>query len=105
MNPTRLEGYLGLARRSGRYALGETALDNVSKGKARLVIVAGDAAAATRARLVAKCQAAAVPLHAYGAKSDLGRLFGKTEVAVLAINDTHLAYRIIQVLKEEQHEQ
>jgi ribosomal protein L7Ae-like RNA K-turn-binding protein len=80
----RMRGLLLGARRAKLLAFGEEARDAVAKGKAALAIVAVDAGASgTKGALLGAVHEGRVV--AYGTKAELGALFGREEVAVVAI--------------------
>jgi len=101
MNEARLIGYLGLARRAGAFALGETALQALGKGKCHLLILAGDASHSTKAEVEHRAKTNNVQLLVFATKITLGELFGKDHVAILAITNSQLARQIIRGLQED----
>lgn len=87
---------LGLARRAGRLAAGHEAVERaVVTGRARLVLVAGDASAASRERFRRLAEAHGVDFRVCGSKEELGRAVGSAPKAVLAILDAGLAARVM----------
>ncbi len=87
----RIRALLGAARRSGSAAIGgERAREAIAARRARLLVVAGDAVDNRRelteaaARLGASCLV-------HGDKADLGKLFGRETVAVVAVTDPLIA--------------
>jgi len=89
----RIRGLLLGARRARLLAFGEEARETVGTGKATLAIVAVDAGASgTKGALLGAVHEGRV--IAYGTKAELGALFGREEVAVVAITHPGVAAQI-----------
>lgn len=90
----RIEGLLQGARR-GKLAIAgsDVVREALREGTAKMVVVATDAAAATK---LSEIQEAIALGHAiaFGDKAKLGALFGRDEVAVIAVLDVGLAEAI-----------
>lgn len=83
----RLLGLLGLACRAGRLALGARAVAAlVARGRRPLVILARDAGAAQRDRLLRLSPVRRVVAGAVG-REDLARALGRRELVVVAVAD------------------
>jgi uncharacterized protein len=81
----RIEGLLSGARRAGQLTVGgDAVVEAWNEGRASLVIVARDAAAAARLGEVERAVAAGKAI-AFGEKKRLGSLMNRDEVAVLAV--------------------
>ncbi len=81
----RIEGLLTGARRAGQLAVGsDVVVEALRENRAELVVVACDAAAATRLPEVEKAIASGKAL-AFSDKQRLGSLMGRNEVAVIAV--------------------
>ena len=89
----RIRGLLLGARRAKLLAFGEEAREAVGNGKATLALVAVDAGASGTkgALLLAVRDGRAI---AYGTKAELGSLFGREEVAVVAVTHQGVARQI-----------
>lgn len=61
------------------------------KGRAALVIVAGDAGSSTRDRYERLCRERGLVPALIGTKAELGAAIGGSEKAVLAVTDQHFA--------------
>lgn len=77
---------VGLARKAGKVAIGQTASEAVIKKKqAQLVFVAIDASENTRNKFDFLSKQAKIKCENMGSKSEWGNLFGRESVAVFAI--------------------
>lgn len=93
---------LGLACRAGKISSGEFSVEkDVKSGKAFLVVVAGDASAATRKTYGDMCSFYHVPIMYYGDKDCLGHCIGKEFRAAVAVKDEGFANSILKL--EEQN--
>lgn len=92
---------LGLAQRAGEVASGETAVAiSLTRGKARLLIVAEDASENTVRRLRSLARERSVPCVTYGTKESLGHAIGRAQRAALAIEDWRFAQTLRGLLTE-----
>jgi predicted RNA-binding protein YlxR (DUF448 family)/ribosomal protein L30E len=81
----RIEGLLSGARRAGQLTVGgDAVVEALKEGRASLVVVARDAAAAAKLTEVERAIAAGKAI-AFGEKQRLGSLMNRDEVAVLAV--------------------
>lgn len=101
MGQDKILSLLGLAKKGGKVASGEFAVENaVKSGKAHLVIVALDASDNTKKLFTDKCSFYNVPIEYYSDKESLGHALGfqmRTSVAVL---DSGFAGSLIKKFKE-----
>jgi predicted RNA-binding protein YlxR (DUF448 family) len=89
----RIRGLLLGARRAKLLAFGAEARDSVGRGDAALAIVAIDAGGSgTKGALLGAVHEGKV--LAYGTKAELGALFGREEVAVVAVTHSGVADQI-----------
>lgn len=90
----RIEGLLQGARR-GKLAIAgaDVVRAAVRDGSAKMIVVATDAAAATKLSEIQEAIARGFAI-AFGDKTELGALFGRDEVAVIAVLDVGLAEAI-----------
>jgi predicted RNA-binding protein YlxR (DUF448 family) len=89
----RIRGLLLGARRAKLLAFGTEARDSVGRGDAYLAIVAVDAGGSgTKGALLGAVSEGKV--LAYGTKAELGALFGREEVAVVAVTNRGVADQI-----------
>jgi len=90
---------LGLGQRSRNVVSGDEGVRaKLERHQARLVIVARDAAPATRRDFVALSARYAVPCVEFGTKGELGIAVGKSPRAVLALLEVNLARRVLDLL-------
>ncbi len=90
----RLEGLLLGAHRARKVAVGTDAVrESLAEGRIRLLCVAEDAAG-RREELTAAAERLGKACVVLGPKGDVGRLFGRDEVAVLAIEDNGIAAEV-----------
>lgn len=88
-------GTLGLAMKAGNVVSGEFMTENaIRDGRARLVIVAGDASENTKKKFRNSCSYYHVPYACFGDKDVLGKAIGKEFRASLAVLDGGLAQSI-----------
>jgi len=89
----RIRGLLQGARRAKLVAIGDDARERLSRGEGALAVVAVDAgASATKGALASLVREGKVV--AFGTKAELGALFGREEVAVVAITNPGVATEI-----------
>ena len=99
MNENKVIGYLGLATKAGKLVSGEFMTEkSVKEGKAKVVIVAGDASDNTKKMFSNMCEFYEVPICFYGTKDELGHAMGKAMRASLAVCDEGFANSIIKLL-------
>ena len=94
---------IGLAMKAGKCVSGETMTESETKsGKAKFVIVAGDASENTKKKFGDMCKFYKVPICFYGDKDTLGHAMGKEFRASLAILDEGFADGIQRELKNRE---
>lgn len=98
MLSNKLSGYLGFAARARKLQTGyNTVLSLIEKRKARLVIVAEDAAEGTRDKISSKCRSHSVPCVIFGTGDDLSQVTGTGRTMVFAVTDGDFA----KIISEE----
>ncbi len=91
---------ISLGQRAGMLVSGDMAVKStLIRGKARLLIIAKDAATRTRRELSGMAGSRNVPVISYGSKEELGRLIGKSPRSALALMDEHMVRGILGVLE------
>ena len=93
---------LGLARKGGNIAIGEEPVGAAARGaKARLIILASDAAGHTVRRAEAYGSLHHTPVISLNAdKAALGAVFGRSSVAMAALTDIKLARAFLEKLED-----
>ena len=104
MQPDKLRGMLGLAKRAGRIVIGQDAvLDAVRKGAATpLALSAADASARTVKQLTDKCTTYGVPCRTLPLTSiEFGAALGKeAPISTAAVTDRGFAEAILGLLPD-----
>lgn len=97
-------GLIGLARKAGKAQLGEEAVSAAALDhKARLILVAGDAAENTREKALRLGERGNCPVLTVGAsKAQLGGAVGRGSCAVLALTDVGLAAAAVKKVVQDQ---
>lgn len=91
---------IGLGQRAGKLMSGDFAVKNtLAKGKAKLLVIAADAAGRTRQELIGLAGSHNIPMVSYGSKEELGRLIGKSPRSALVFTDEHMARGILKALE------
>ncbi len=93
---------LAIAQKGGNIAIGEEPVGAaVHGGKARLIILASDAAGHTRRRAQSYGSVHQTPVISIDAeKSALGSMFGRSSVAMTALTDIYLAKAFLETLAD-----
>lgn len=97
-----LTGLLGLARRAGKAELGEESILSAAlQHKARLILIAADAAEGTAHRLERAAEEGnAVCFRVEPTKAELGGCFGRASCAAVALTDVGLAAAAVEKLSQ-----
>ncbi len=91
---------IGLGQRAGMLVSGDMAVKGtLNRGKARLLVIAKDAAARTRRELSGMADSKNVPVISYGSKEELGRLIGKSPRSSVVLMDEHMVRGILGALE------
>ncbi|WP_028561392.1 L7Ae/L30e/S12e/Gadd45 family ribosomal protein [Paenibacillus pinihumi] len=91
---------LGMAMRAGKLVTGdETVLKAVRSGKAKLVLVAGDASDNTKKKFRDKCNSYNVAMVVALDRESIGDAIGKSERVLVAVTDQGFASMIEGGLK------
>ncbi len=95
MLSSKLSGYMGFAARARKLQTGyNTVLGLIEKRRAKLVIVAEDAAEGTRDKISGKCRSHNVPCEIYGDSGELSHVTGTGKTMVFAVTDGDFAKTI-----------
>ena len=92
MKPDKVLSLLGIAMKAGGVLSGEFQTEKaVKEGKARLVILAGDASDNTKKKFADMSSYYGVPFYTYADREQLGHCIGKEFRASLAVTNRGLA--------------
>ena len=98
----RILSMIGLAHKAGRVEIGEEPVGSAARAKkARIILVAGDAAASSVRRAMGfanagSCLCLVIP----ATKEQLGRALGRTSCAMAAVTDIGFANALMKLLAE-----
>ena len=97
-----LGGWLGLAQRSGCLVSGDVAVkEALVRGKAKLLVIAGNAALRTRQELWGLAKKCGIPVVVFGTKEHIGALIGKSPRSSVAFLDENMARAVLGEEKGE----
>ena len=90
---------LGLAKRAGKVESGEFSTERAVRfGKAKLVLVAGDASDNTKKNFSSLCAYYKVPIRIFATKDALGHAIGQEMRASTAVTDENFARALEKML-------
>lgn len=99
MEPNKALRLLGLATRAGKITFGtESVIDTINKKKAKLVIVAADAAERTQKNIIRISNENNVKVRIYEKIDTLSKSIGKENKAVIAIKDGNFSNEILKII-------
>ena len=94
---------LGFAKKSGNLVSGvNTCTFAISKGKAKLVILAEDISAGSEKKIMKEIRKKEIPYIKYGTAGELSRIAGESGRSVFAVLDGHFASSILAETGKEQ---
>ena len=89
---SKLESYLGFARKSGNLVFGAgTCEASMAKDKVKLLIIAEDTAENTKKKMISKAESMGVPYRVYGSADELSRMTGAAGRNVFAVTDSNFS--------------
>ena len=95
----RIYSLLGLAMKAGKIVTGEDAVrDSIKHSKTKLLIIATDASDNTKKRFINSATFYNTEYFVFGEKEPLSRMIGKTDRAVVAVNDAGFASSIKKMI-------
>ncbi len=98
---TKLESYLGFAARARALCSGSgTCSINIKRGKAKLLIIAEDAAENTVKKMESEAKARGVECRIYGKSDELSKITGVSGRTTFVITDEHFAECILNEIDE-----
>ena len=93
----KIYGLIGLARRAGKINFGtESSIEIIKSRKAKLVIVAEDAADRTKRNIKIECEKQKIEYRIYGTIDELSNAIGQNNKAIIAIKDENFAKELIK---------
>ena len=97
----KLHSMMGLATRAGKLAHGDSAVQEaVLKGRARLVIIAGNCGESTAEKIRRLCEEKNVLCTVFSDKESIGKAVGRDEKAVVAFTEEGFAKAAIRLMKK-----
>jgi ribosomal protein L7Ae-like RNA K-turn-binding protein len=97
---------LGLARRAGVLVFGTGAVRTaVREGKARVVLLAADAAAGQARKVKPLLEHRGIPHRVWGTREELGSAIGAAEVSAVAITAKSFAQQVLSRLDDHEGRQ
>lgn len=94
-------GLLGLCRRAGKLAMGQTLCENaIRSGEGSLVILAADASENTQKKFYNSAQHYKLPLVKAADREELGTALGRAELAVAVVTDPGFAQRLLALAED-----
>lgn len=103
MSESNIYSFIGLARKAGAVALGESmAHQAVKKDAAHLVLITHDASENTRKKIETALYGTNIPALTFGTKERLGQMLGKTFLSVVAITEKGFAERVYKLIEQNQ---
>lgn len=95
----KVYGLLGISAKAGKVFAGtDLVLEEMSKNKVKLVIIAEDASEKSIKNMKYYCNKQNVELIVYGTINENSKAIGKRNKAIIAIKDTNLANAIKKVI-------
>lgn len=95
----RVEALLGFAQNAGCLISGSEAVERaLLRGRARLLVIAGDAAPRLRRRVEALAKERGIPVREWGTKSRIGRAIGRPDRGVVAVCENGFARALDKAL-------
>ena len=101
MNEQKILSLLGLATKAGKLAHGDSAVkEALLKGKAFLVITAGDCGENTREKVIKLCETKKTEIVTFSTKKDIGKAVGRDDKAVVALLDDGFAGAVKKLFEQ-----
>ncbi|MBQ8292170.1 MAG: ribosomal L7Ae/L30e/S12e/Gadd45 family protein [Bacilli bacterium] len=94
--------YLGIAKRSGNILCGtDMVVKSLSGGKIKLILLASDASANTKDKIIKKAYFYEIPVMETFTSSDLSKAVGKDHIMVMALIDEGLTKAFLKEVERE----
>ena len=96
---SKVNGFLGLARRAGKLCFGtEACIKEIESNKIKLVIIAEDAAERTKKKFKNLCSQKNIPICESLRIEEISKAIGQQNKAVVGIKDTNFSKEIIKII-------
>jgi ribosomal protein L7Ae-like RNA K-turn-binding protein len=97
----RIYSFIGLAAKARALVSGDDTCEmTIKKGKAKLVIIAGDASPNTKKKFEEMCEYRHIDKRIYGEKEFIGKYIGKDVRSVIAVTERNFAGRLKELIDE-----
>ena len=97
-NNKKIMGLLGLSARARKISFGtDSTLKEMKRGKIKLLIVAEDASERTKDKFLKNAEKYAIPIIIYGNIKDISNAIGKTNKAIIGVEDVNIATEIERI--------
>ena len=98
INNKKILGLIGLAARARKISFGtDSTIQEIEKGKVKLVIIASDASDRTKRKFKEKCIKHSISIIQYETIEQLSKSIGKQNKAVIGIKDNNIASEIERI--------
>ncbi|MGP4080187.1 YlxQ family RNA-binding protein [Pseudalkalibacillus sp. R45] len=95
------ESLLGLANRAGKCVSGEElVVKEIRQQRAKMILLAEDASANTRKKLIDKCSYYQVPYYIVPNRYELGNAIGKEQRVTVAVIDNGFAEKLKKLIDQ-----
>lgn len=95
------ESLLGLANRAGKCVSGEElVVKEIRQQRAKMILLAEDASANTRKKLIDKCTYYQVPYYIVPNRYELGNAIGKEQRVTVAVIDNGFAEKLKKLIDQ-----
>lgn len=99
INNSKLCGLIGLATKAGKIVTGTDAcLEDMKKGKVRLIMVAQDAAERTKFTFMQEAEKLHIKIFEVLSIEEMSRAMGKVNKAVIGIKDNGFSNKMISII-------
>ena len=97
----QLKFAISLAQRAGKLVSGDMGVEKaLLSRKAKLLIIATDAAPSTQATIGALCEKYSIPIYREFTKAELGMAIGKSPRACIALTDKNFVIMVEKYMKK-----
>lgn len=99
INQSKALGLIGISAKAGKIAFGtDQVIEEIERGKVKLVILAEDASRKTKENFVLLCKRKSIKVIIYEKKENLSKAIGKQNKAIIAIKDKNLGEEIYKII-------